>query len=97
MAAAKNPKPGPGRTPGFKTPPQTIKYIKTQMLLARLHSYVEGEVYASGPKKGLPKVTLEPGQVTAALGLLKKAVPDLSSVELKGDAEQPLHIITRAE
>lgn len=29
-------------------------------------------------------------QVTAALGLLKKALPDLSAVTLSGDSEQPL-------
>jgi hypothetical protein len=29
-------------------------------------------------------------QVTAALGLLKKALPDLSAVTLSGNAEQPL-------
>ena len=93
MAAPKNPVAGPGRTPGFKTAPQTVKAIKTGMLLGRLHAYVEGEVDAKGNRK----VVLEPAQVTAALGLLKKSIPDLSSVEHKGNADAPLHIITRAE
>lgn len=33
---------------------------------------------------------LSSSQVTAALGLLKKTIPDLSSVEHKGDADSPL-------
>lgn len=47
--------------------------IKTSMLVNRLTSFVKGTV------------KLEPAQVTAALGLLKKTVPDLSSVELSGE------------
>ncbi len=36
-------------------------------------------------------------QVSAGLGLLKKALPDLSSVEISGDPENPLRTITRIE
>jgi hypothetical protein len=31
-------------------------------------------------------------QVTAGLGLLKKCLPDLQSVELSGDAEKPVAV-----
>ncbi len=42
--------------------------IQTSMLINRLTSFVNGEV------------KMEAAQVTAALGLLKKALPDLSAV-----------------
>jgi hypothetical protein len=45
--------------------------IQKSRILNRLISYVNGEV------------SLEPAQVSAALGLLKKVLPDLSSSENK--------------
>lgn len=33
---------------------------------------------------------MKPSQVTAALGLLKKTTPDLASVKLIGDVDQPV-------
>ena len=37
-------------------------------------------------------------QVTAALGLLKKALPDLNSVQLSGNAEgDPINVLQRIE
>lgn len=36
-------------------------------------------------------------QVSAGLGLLKKALPDLSTVTINGDPENPLETITRIE
>lgn len=42
--------------------------IQTSQLINRLTSFVNGEV------------KMEPAQVTAALGLLKKSLPDLSAV-----------------
>jgi hypothetical protein len=47
--------------------------IQTSQLINRLTSFVNGEV------------KMEPAQVTAALGLLKKALPDLASVALTGE------------
>jgi len=58
--------------------------IQTSMLVNRLTDYVKGEV------------KLEAGQVTAALGLMKKTLPDLSSVEMGSDPENPMmhhHVI----
>lgn len=35
---------------------------------------------------------MAPSQVTAALGLLKKAMPDLSATQVSGDEESPLKV-----
>jgi len=47
------------------------KKIQTSMLINRLSDFVNS------------KVELNPAQVTAALGLLKKSLPDLSNVEIQ--------------
>ena len=57
---------------------RTRDKIQTSMLLNRLSDFVEG------------KVELSPAQVTAALGLVKKTLPDLSSVQHSGDDENPV-------
>jgi len=49
------------------------KKIQTSQIVNRLISFVNGDV------------KLEAAQVTAALGLLKKALPDLTSVEHSGE------------
>lgn len=36
---------------------------------------------------------MAPSQVTAALGLLKKAVPDLAAIEMSSDPDRPLKIV----
>ncbi len=46
--------------------------IQTSQLINRLTNFVNGEVELTAP------------QVTAALGLLKKALPDLAATELTG-------------
>jgi len=51
---------------------RTRDKIKTSQLINRLQSFVNG------------KVKLAPAQVTAALGLLKKTLPDLTATELSG-------------
>lgn len=64
---------------------ETRAKIQTSQLINRLQAYVLGEVQ------------LEPGQVTAALGLMKKTLPDLTATELSGDSDSPLAVehITR--
>lgn len=47
--------------------------IRTSMLVNRLTDFVKGSV------------DLAPAQVTAALGLLKKTLPDLSASEITGN------------
>lgn len=54
--------------------------IQKSKILNRLIGHAEGTEEMSAT------------QVQAALGLLKKALPDLSSVTLSGDAEAPLVI-----
>lgn len=54
------------------------KKIQASMLINRLTDFVKGEV------------KMEPAQVTAALGLLKKALPDLQAITLSGDEENPI-------
>lgn len=51
---------------------RTREKIQTSQLINRLNSFVNGEV------------KLEPAQVTAALGLLKKTLPDLQAVAHSG-------------
>lgn len=54
--------------------PQYIREkIRATQLAKRLDEFVFG------------RVEMTPHQVTAALGLLKKSVPDLAATELKGD------------
>lgn len=48
------------------------------MLINRLTDFVKGEV------------KMEAAQVTAALGLLKKALPDLQAIQLSGDEDNPI-------
>lgn len=54
--------------------------IRASQLINRLEDHVLSE---DGPK-------LDSTQVTAALGLLKKIVPDLSAQTVSGDADAPL-------
>lgn len=63
-------------------PDEVREKIKTSQIVNRLQQFVKG------------KISMEPHQVTAALGLIKKTMPDLSSVDstLRGDANHPLVI-----
>lgn len=49
--------------------------IQTSQVCNRLINFVKGEI------------SLKPAQVTAALGLLRKVLPDLASTEIKGQVE----------
>jgi hypothetical protein len=57
---------------------KTRERIKTSMLINRLQSFVEGTVELTAP------------QVTAALGLIKKTLPDLQAIEHSGAVETSL-------
>ena len=63
------------RTRKIRHDDETRAKIKTSQLINRLSAHVLG------------KVDMKPTQVTAALGLLKKTIPDLSSqsVDLNGN------------
>ena len=55
--------------------------IQTSMLINRLTDFVNS------------KVELNPAQVTAALGLLKKSLPDLQAAELTGKDGKDLNLL----
>jgi len=57
---------------GAWTPQKVRERIQTSMLVQRLTDHVLG------------KVEMEKSQVTAALGLLKKSLPDLHATEFTG-------------
>ena len=61
--------------------------IQTTQLINRLTGIATGEITGDG--LGV--------QVTAALGLLKKVLPDLASTELSGDAANPVVVRQRIE
>lgn len=59
--------------------------IQKSKILNRLISHAEGDVEMSST------------QVTAALGLLKKCLPDLQAVTHSGDENNPLRTVSRIE
>ena len=56
--------------------------IEILQIIERLTQFVKGEVEMTSP------------QVSAALGLLKKALPDLATVEHGGEIAQTVHTIS---
>ena len=66
-----------GREPGCVLTQKHRDKISKSNILHRLVSFVGGD----------PDVKLSPAQVTAALGLLKKVMPDLASVENTGESQ----------
>jgi hypothetical protein len=64
-----------GRTPGFRMSNEHRLKIQRSLVLTRLIQHVEGHCEMSAT------------QVTAGLGLLRKCLPDLTSVSLSGDGE----------
>ena len=67
---------------------KTRDRIRTSQLINRLEKFVLSE------KEQDAKVELTPAQVTAALGLIKKTLPDLAAVQIAGDQDNPLRVIT---
>lgn len=66
----------------------TREKIQTSQLVNRLNSFVLSGV---DPKTKKP-IEMSREQITVALGLLKKTLPDLSSVELSGDETSPVNL-----
>jgi hypothetical protein len=58
-------------------PDEVREKIQTSQLVNRLNSFVNGEI------------ELSPHQVTAALGLIRKTMPDLASTEHSGEVSVP--------
>jgi hypothetical protein len=63
----------PARINKIRHDENTLAKIRASNIITRLMKFIEGEI------------TLVPAQVTAALGLLKKIIPDVSSVEISGE------------
>jgi len=64
-----------GRQPGFRMSQEHRDKIKNSNILRALIEHVEG------------KREMSATQVSAGLGLLKKCLPDLSTVTVQGDEE----------
>jgi hypothetical protein len=62
-----------GREPGFQMGAEHRSKIGNSRILSRLIDHVEG------------KIDLTASQVTAGLGLLRKVMPDMASVEHSGE------------
>lgn len=73
-----------GRKPGFKMPESHRVKIQQSNILNALIEHAEG------------KRDMSATQVTAGLGLLKKALPDLSAMTLEG-GENPVEVINKIE
>ena len=76
------------RSPGPKKGSVTLTdqhrdKIRNSKILQRLIDFAEGK----------PEVEMEPHRVTAALGLLKKVMPDMTEATLKGDEDNPLQAV----
>lgn len=72
----------PRGTGGSRLTEEHRDKIRKSNILSRLIEHAEGNNDMSST------------QVQAALGLLKKALPDLSAVEISGDEDNPLHSVT---
>lgn len=78
------PKKTRGRKAGFKMSDAHRVKIQNSNILNALIEHVEG------------KREMSSTQVTAGLGLLKKALPDLTAIEVSGNEDAPLtHVIER--
>jgi hypothetical protein len=77
-AASSTQKRGRGRTPGFRMSEEHRTKIQNSRILRVLIDHVEG------------REEISPARVTAALGLLKKVLPDLQAMTIGGDPASPL-------
>jgi hypothetical protein len=69
---------GRGREPGFRMSEEHRTKIQNSRILRVLIDHVEG------------REEISPARVTAALGLLKKVLPDLQAVTIGGDPDNPI-------
>jgi hypothetical protein len=75
----------PARSKKIRHDENTRDKIQCAMIVNRLTKCVMGEIELSAT------------QVSAALGLLRKKLPDLSSQQLTGDKDNPVHQVSRIE
>jgi hypothetical protein len=69
------------RTTKIRHDDETRAKIQTSQLINRLENHI------------LNELELKPSQVNAALGLLKKTLPDLANVELSGNDDSPVKMV----
>lgn len=74
-----------GRKPGFRMDDSHRVKIQNSKVLNCLIEHVEGKREMTGT------------QVSAGIALLKKVLPDLQSMTISGDADNPLNVVTRIE
>jgi hypothetical protein len=66
---------------------QTRSAIQTTQLVKRLQDFALGET----------GVEIDPNRLKAIEVLLRKSLPDLSSITLSGDEDNPLKLVTKVE
>lgn len=71
---------------------RTREAIKTTQLVKRLQHYALAEKDEQGVL-----VDLDANKLRAIEILLRKSLPDLSTITLSGDPDNPIHTITRIE
>jgi hypothetical protein len=80
--------------PIFAQQEKTRAAIQTTQLIKRLQHFALGEEEPHDPAKSPPK-ELDQARLKAIEILLRKALPDLSSVTLGGDADNPVTVTFR--
>lgn len=85
MSGVQRTKRGRGREPGFRMSNEHRLKIQKSNVLNVLMQHAEG------------KREMTATQVQAGLGLLKKVLPDLNSVTISGDEENPIELVTKVE
>lgn len=74
-----------GRQPGFVMSAEHRDKIRNSNILNALVEHATGAREMSAT------------QVSAGLGLLKKIMPDLAAMQLSGDDENPVSVVTKVE
>lgn len=79
-------------TPSKEQQERTRAAIQTTQLVKRLQCYALGETGDQGET-----VDLDANKLRAIEILLRKSLPDLSSMTLQGDPDSPIRTVTRIE
>lgn len=74
-----------GRSPGFTMSQEHRDKIRNSNILTALVEHATGAREMSAT------------QVSAGLGLLKKIMPDLAAMQLSGDEDHPIEVVTKIE
>ena len=71
--------------------------IRSRIKVSLLLEVLEKQGLSLNDKNGEPIPELSPVRMKAIEILLRKALPDLSSITLEGNADKPIRLITRAD